>query len=172
MSPVAVEAPNESNTANRTALTAEIDALMPVDLSPRTEVEMLSAQPIPSKAVNTPMHWVTVCKQGDLIPGRGVAALINNHQYALFLTNQGELFAIDNRDPFCDANVMARGIIGDRNGEPKVASPMLKQTFSLQTGICFEDPSITIPTHQIRTTPTQTIEIQVPEAPSPSPSRG
>jgi nitrite reductase (NADH) small subunit len=106
-------------------------------------------------------HWVTVCRQSDLIPGRGVAALIGKHQYALFLTEQGDLFAIDNRDPFCDANVMARGIIGDRNGEPKVASPMLKQTFSLQTGICFEDPSVTITTHRIRATPTNTIEIQV-----------
>jgi nitrite reductase (NADH) small subunit len=109
----------------------------------------------------TTTHWVTVCKQSDLIPGRGVAALIGTHQYALFLTEQGDLFAIDNRDPFCDANVMARGIIGDRNGEPKVASPMLKQTFSLQTGICFEDPTVTITTHRIRATPTNTIEIQV-----------
>jgi nitrite reductase (NADH) small subunit len=121
------------------------------------------AAPSPAPAVSA--TWVTVCKRSDLIPGRGVAALINNHQYALFLTNQGELFAVDNRDPFCDANVMARGIIGDRNGEPKVASPMLKQTFSLQTGICFEDPTFTINTYQIRTTPTQTIEIQVPTEP-------
>jgi nitrite reductase (NADH) small subunit len=167
MSPVAVEAPEESSAATNGVLTAEIDASLPPPMSPvspLTEGEVLSAQPVSTKIVN-PLHWVTVCKQSDLIAGRGVAALINNHQYALFLTNQGELFAIDNRDPFCDANVMARGIIGDRNGEPKVASPMLKQTFSLQTGICFEDPTITIPTHQIRTTPTQTIQIQVPTEP-------
>jgi nitrite reductase (NADH) small subunit len=116
---------------------------------------------------STTHSWVPVCKHGDLIPGRGVAALIDGHQYALFLTEQGDLFAIDNRDPFCDANVMARGIIGDRNGEPKVASPMLKQTFSLQTGICFEDPQITITTHQICTTPTGTIELQVPTPSTP-----
>ncbi len=132
MSSIAVEVPTDSDTSAKTVL-READA----------------------------KSWVTVCKQGDLIPGRGVAALINNHQYAVFLTEQGELFALDNRDPFCDANVMARGIIGDRNGEPKVASPMLKQTFSLQTGICFEDPTITIPIHQIRATPTNTIQIQV-----------
>jgi nitrite reductase (NADH) small subunit len=168
MSPVAVEAPKEANTATKGVFTAEVDASLPSALSPSTEVERLSAQSVPTRISSAAARWVTVCKKSDLLPGRGVAALINNRQYALFLTNQGELFAVDNRDPFCDANVMARGIIGDRNGEPKVASPMLKQTFSLQTGICFEDPTFTINTYQIRTTPTQTIEIQVSEAPSPS----
>jgi nitrite reductase (NADH) small subunit len=127
------------------------------------EVEVGVEQEVP---VLTSARWVTVCKKSDLIAGRGVAALLNNHQYAVFLTEQGDLFAIDNRDPFCDANVMARGLIGDRNGEPKVASPMLKQTFSLQTGICFEDPSITIPTHQIRIALDNTIEIHVADSTS------
>jgi nitrite reductase (NADH) small subunit len=131
-----------------------------------TDLSSLSDATVPS-----PTAWVAVCNQSDLIPGRGVAALVNGRQYALFLTNQGELFAVDNRDPFCDANVMARGIIGDRNGEPKVASPMLKQTFSLETGICFEDPNTTINTYQIRITATNSIEIQV-EAPNPSPRLG
>jgi nitrite reductase (NADH) small subunit len=147
MSPIAIDTPAISDTDVHTEVEAEV-------------------------SLSTLNRWVTVCNKSDLIAGRGVAALINNHQYAVFLTEQGDLFAIDNRDPFCDANVMARGLIGDRHGEPKVASPMLKQTFSLQTGICFEDPTVTINTYQIRTTPTQTIEIQVSEAPSPSPSFG
>ena len=174
MSPIAIAvgAPTDSATSSNPVRQNVSD---PVATSPTLSGGDLEHSPdsvILPAPTTTGSHWVTVCKQSDLIPGRGVAALINNHQYALFLTEQGELFALDNRDPFCDANVLARGIIGDRNGEPKVASPMLKQTFSLQTGICFEDPTITIPTHQIRTTPTNTIQIQVSEAPSPSPSLG
>ena len=161
MSPTAIEVPADSDRSLKPIQVA-VDASLSAKISMIPDASGSSASaPSPTVPVAT-SQWVTVCKQGDLIPGRGVAALVNNHQYALFLTNQGELFAVDNRDPFCDANVMARGIIGDRNGEPKVASPMLKQTFSLKTGICFEDPTITISTYPIRTSPTQTIEIQVP----------
>ncbi len=181
MSPIAIEAPNDSSAASKPIVQAVLDASVPSNRSNRSnisnrspllEAESPSTPAASFKVIDDTLRWVTVCKHSDLIPGRGVAALINNHQYALFLTNQGELFAVDNRDPFCDANVMARGIIGDRNGEPKVASPMLKQTFSLHTGICFEDANTSINTHQIRSTPTQTIEIQVTKAPSPSPSLG
>ncbi len=37
-------------------------------------------------------------------------------------------------------------IVGDRNGIPKVASPSYKQNFNLQTGQCFDDETISIPT--------------------------
>jgi nitrite reductase (NADH) small subunit len=156
MSPIAVDTVVITNTDVHGELEAPVEVAVTVEAGVGREVSM-----------PTPTHWVAVCKRSDLIPGRGVAALIDGSQYAVFLTEQEDLFAIDNRDPFCDANVMARGIIGDRNGEPKVASPMLKQTFSLQTGICFEDPNITIATHQIRCTPTGTIEFQVPTFAAP-----
>ncbi|MBI3396392.1 MAG: nitrite reductase (NAD(P)H) small subunit, partial [Spirochaetia bacterium] len=32
--------------------------------------------------------------------------------------------------------VLARGLIGDKNGEPVVACPMHKRNFSLNTGAC------------------------------------
>jgi nitrite reductase (NADH) small subunit len=156
MSPIAVDTVVITDTDVHQELEAAVEVDVTVEAGVGREVSM-----------PTPTHWATVCKRRDLIPGRGVAALIDGNQYAVFLTEQGDLFAIDNRDPFCGANVMARGIIGDRNGDPKVASPMLKQTFSLQTGICFEDPNITITTHQIRCTPTQSIELQVPTPAAP-----
>jgi nitrite reductase (NADH) small subunit len=168
MSPIAIDTLANINISINTDVHGELEASVEVEIvelgvEVTGEVEAEREVSIP-----TSTRWVTVCKKSDLLAGRGVAALIDNHQYAVFLTEQEDLFAIDNRDPFCDANVMARGLIGDRNGEPKVASPMLKQTFSLQTGICFEDPSIVIPTHQIRMTPSNTIEIQVTEAADPT----
>lgn len=161
MSPIAIDTLVITHTdVHGLEAHGELEAPVEVDVTVEVGAERKVSTP-------TPARWVTVCKRSDLIPGRGVAAFIDGKQYAVFLTEQGDLFAIDNRDPFCAANVMARGIIGDRNGEPKVASPMLKQTFSLQTGICFEDPTITITTHQIRCTPTQSIELQVPNPAAP-----
>jgi nitrite reductase (NADH) small subunit len=36
--------------------------------------------------------------------------------------------------------VLSRGIVGDRGGEPVVASPIYKQAFSLVTGRCLDEP--------------------------------
>ena len=46
---------------------------------------------------------------------------------------------LSNKDPFSQANVMSRGIIGDLQGERVIASPIYKQHFSLATGRCLED---------------------------------
>ncbi len=62
----------------------------------------------------------------------------------------GDVFALDNLDPFSGAHVLSRGIVGDRAGVPKVASPMYKQTFDLRTGVCFEKPEVSIPVWAIR----------------------
>ena len=42
-----------------------------------------------------------------------------------------QIFAVDNFDPFSHAFVIARGIVGDRGGVPKIASPIFKQSFDL-----------------------------------------
>src|SRR5690606_28768146 len=49
------------------------------------------------------------------------------------------VYALSNQDPFSLANVMARGILGDLQGERVVASPIYKQHFSLVTGRCLEE---------------------------------
>ncbi len=42
------------------------------------------------------------------------------------------------------------GLTGDRAGEPTVASPLLKQVFSLRTGAALDDPEVAIPTYAVR----------------------
>jgi NAD(P)H-dependent nitrite reductase small subunit len=83
--------------------------------------------------------WTAVCAYGDLIPGRGVAALIEGEQVAIFRDREGELYALANRDPFSGAYVMSRGIVGRRGTVPTVASPMYKQVFDLRTGECLDE---------------------------------
>ena len=60
------------------------------------------------------------------------------------------LRVVDNIDPFGRAAVMSRGLIGDRNGEPTVASPLLKQVFSLESGACLDDESQALRTYPVR----------------------
>jgi nitrite reductase (NADH) small subunit len=94
--------------------------------------------------------WQSVCQKSDLIKNIGVCALLGEHQVAIFKINNGDIYAVDNYDPFSDANVLSRGICGDVKGQPVVASPIYKQHFNLSTGQCLEDESIKIPVYQVR----------------------
>ncbi|QKT12501.1 MULTISPECIES: nitrite reductase small subunit NirD [unclassified Rhodococcus (in: high G+C Gram-positive bacteria)] len=96
-------------------------------------------------------HWTSACARGHLIPGRGVAVLLRGGaQAALFLLADGSLRAVGNIDPFGRAAVMSRGLVGDRGGEPTVASPLLKQVFSLNDGRCLDDDGVRLPVYPVR----------------------
>lgn len=97
------------------------------------------------------MTWVDVCALDDLIPDRGVCALVGDRQVAIFrVTPHDELFAVSNYDPFSRAFVLSRGIVGSHGDAPKVASPVYKQTFDLRTGTCLDDGSVHIKTYGVR----------------------
>ncbi len=89
--------------------------------------------------------WQRVCPVDTLVPDRGAAALVGQHQIALFrLSDSGDVHAVDHLDPFSRANVMARGLVGSRDGVATVASPMHKQAFDLRTGRCLDDPNVAL----------------------------
>ena len=97
------------------------------------------------------LEWTSACPLSHLIPGRGVAVLLRGgEQVALFLLDDGTLRAVGNFDPFGRAAVMSRGIVGDRSGEPTVASPLLKQVFSLRTGAALDDEAVAVRTYPVR----------------------
>lgn len=86
------------------------------------------------------LNWVEICALDDITPNTGVCALVEGQQIAIFrVGNEKRVYALSNRDPFSQAYVMSRGIIGDLQGERVVASPIYKQHFSLATGRCLED---------------------------------
>ncbi len=94
--------------------------------------------------------WTPVCALTDLLPDRGVAALLSGtEQVAVFLTG-GDVYALSNVDPFSGAAVLSRGIVGDLGGVPVVASPMHKQHFDLRTGSCVDDPAVRVPVYPVR----------------------
>ncbi|MEY9849999.1 nitrite reductase small subunit NirD [Streptacidiphilus sp. MAP5-3] len=84
-------------------------------------------------------NWTRVCALADLTPGRGTALLVDGQQVAAFRDRAGQLYALDNRDPFSGAYVLARGLLGTRGPVPVLISPMYKQAFDLRDGTCLDE---------------------------------
>jgi nitrite reductase (NADH) small subunit len=99
------------------------------------------------------LAWVDVCALDDILPDTGVAALVGGRQIAIVRVGDGDgarVYALDNFDPFSHAFVIARGIVGDRGGIPKIASPIFKQSFDLGTGQCLDDPAVRLASFPVR----------------------
>lgn len=97
------------------------------------------------------MAWVEICSADDLQLDSGVCALVAGRQVAIFyMPKDNAVYAVGNYDPFGKANVLSRGLIGDISGQPVVASPLYKQHFHLETGICLEDETVQIPVYSVR----------------------
>jgi nitrite reductase (NADH) small subunit len=94
--------------------------------------------------------YVEVCRLDDIEPEGGVAALVDGSAVAIFRTHNGNVYAMSNYDPFSQASVLARGIVGTRGDIPFVASPMLKQAFDLRTGQCLDDAAVRVQTYDVR----------------------
>lgn len=94
--------------------------------------------------------WTAICRVSDIDREEGVAALIDGQQVAVFRTYDDVLYALANRDPWTGANVLSRGIVGTRGERPTVASPLLKQVFDLRTGVCLDDPGVSVPAYPVR----------------------
>jgi nitrite reductase (NADH) small subunit len=94
--------------------------------------------------------WVPVCRVDRLTLDVGVAALVGGEQVALFRLDVEQIRAIGNLDPYSQAQVLSRGIVGSRGEAVFVASPMYKQPFDLRTGQCLDDPAVSVPTFEVR----------------------
>jgi nitrite reductase (NADH) small subunit len=108
-------------------------------------------------------RWVGVCDLDDLVVDRGACVLVDGRQVALFRVSPDDrLYAISNYDPFSQAFVLSRGIVGSRDGVVKVASPMYKQSFDLETGRCLDDPSVSVDVFGVRVAGDGRIEVRSP----------
>ena len=99
------------------------------------------------------MSFEKICQINDIVPGTGVCALVDGQQVAVFRpTKAEEVFAISNKDPFFQSNVLSRGLICEHQGELWVASPLKKQRFNLTTGACMEDECFNVKAYKTRVT--------------------
>lgn len=97
-----------------------------------------------------------ICKIDDIIPETGVCALVNGEQVAIFRTQNDDVFAMHNFDPFSQANVISRGLLGsceiDGQKVRYVVSPMYKQRFDLATGKCIDDEQVALKSYPVSVT--------------------
>jgi nitrite reductase (NADH) small subunit len=54
---------------------------------------------------------------------------------------------------------MSRGIVGDRGGRATVQSPIKKQAFALDDGVCLDAPDVAVPVYKTRITGDGLVEI-------------
>jgi nitrite reductase (NADH) large subunit len=110
------------------------------------------------------VRWVPVASVSDVPIDGGVAIKYGRCQIAVFnFSSRGEWYACQNMCPHKKAFVLSRGLIGDANGTPKVACPLHKKTFSLETGASLQGEE-----YHIRTFPVKvengTVLLELPAA--------
>lgn len=84
-----------------------------------------------------------ICKLNDIIPEGGVCALIEGKQVAVFRTKDDQLFAIDNFDPFSNANVLSRGLIGGTHIKTELQDGSVKEQEVIYIASLFTSSDLT-----------------------------
>ncbi|MCX8574220.1 nitrite reductase small subunit NirD [Gilliamella sp. ESL0441] len=106
-------------------------------------------------------QWITVCQLDDILPETGVCALVGHEHVAVFRPyNSDEIYAISNIDPFAQASVLSRGIIGQHENDLYVASPLKKQRFRLKDGYCIDDADYSIAHYEVRVNTDGFVEVK------------
>ncbi len=88
----------------------------------------------------------------DAFPENGGACVkYKEMQIAVFnFSRRNEWFACQNLCPHKMQMILSRGMIGSLEGEPKVACPFHKKTFSLKTGECLNADECSIAVFPVR----------------------
>lgn len=88
----------------------------------------------------TSLRWHRAAPVDAFPSDGGACVLIDGQQIAIFNYTDpatglpARWYATQNLCPHKQQMILSRGMIGDSRGEPKVACPFHKKTFSLETG--------------------------------------
>ena len=95
--------------------------------------------------------WVRLARVESFPKDGGRSVRYGNTQIAVFnFESRGEWYATQNKCPHMQDMVLARGLIGDQQGVPKVACPLHKKNFSLKDGKCLGDDEYRILTFPVK----------------------
>ena len=97
------------------------------------------------------LRWVPVGYADDFPIDGGATVKYGKSQIAVFnFASRGQWYATQNMCPHKKAFVLSRGIIGTAGDEPKVACPLHKKTFSLETGESLQGEEYRIKTFRVK----------------------
>jgi nitrite reductase (NADH) large subunit len=109
----------------------------------------------PSEGANP--QWISVGRTWDFPRDGGAAIKYGKVQIAVFhFASRGQWYACQNMCPHKRAFVLSRGIIGNQQDTPKVACPLHKRTFSLETGECLSGDE-----HEVKVFPVRVVGDEV-----------
>jgi nitrite reductase (NADH) small subunit len=95
--------------------------------------------------------WFKAARVEDFPENGGACIKYKDLQIAVFnFSRRNEWYACQNLCPHKMQMVLSRGMIGSLSGEPKVACPFHKRTFSLKTGECLNAEECTISVFPVR----------------------
>jgi nitrite reductase (NADH) large subunit len=90
-------------------------------------------------------RWVHVGKAWDFPKDGGATVKYGKTQIAVFnFSGRGEWYATQNMCPHKREFALSRGLLGDEGDTPKVACPVHKKTYSLETGQGMSDKDFSI----------------------------
>merc|ERR1719436_555294 len=90
-------------------------------------------------------HWVDVGAVTDFPKHGGAAVKVNKCELAVYQhTAVGKWYATQNSCPHKQLQVLSRGIIGLQGDVPKVACPIHKNTYNLETGKGISNPGLNV----------------------------
>jgi len=96
-------------------------------------------------------NWVRAMRVDEVPLDAGIAFKHGQGQIAVYhLAATGSWYATDNACPHTGDQVLARGILGDQGGIPKVACPHHKKSFDLTSGKCLGDEPYAIRTYPVK----------------------
>lgn len=96
-------------------------------------------------------NWYKACNVEDVPADGGACVLVDGRQIAIYnFARRQEWYATDNQCPHRQQMILARGIIGSQEQEPKVSCPFHKKSFSLKSGSCLNDENYRIETFPIQ----------------------
>jgi NAD(P)H-dependent nitrite reductase small subunit len=95
--------------------------------------------------------WKDVGSTDDYIKGAGFAAKVSNTELAIFHhAALDKWYATQNSCPHKQLQVLSRGLIGLQGDTPKVACPIHKNTYNLETGKGISNAGLNIATFDVK----------------------
>ena len=131
-------------------------------------------EPPPAESVKLQLpvvktQWVRAGRVDDFPLDGGMSIKHGQTQIAVFrFASRDEWYAAQNMCPHRKDMVLARGILGDKAGEPKVACPLHKKGFSLRTGECLTGENYRLHTFPVRVEDDE-VYVELPPATELSP---
>lgn len=100
---------------------------------------------------DTHWHWVDVGSAEDFPAGGGGAVKVSGSELAVYNhAAVGKWYATQNSCPHKQLQVLSRGLIGLHGDTPKVACPIHKNTYNLETGKGISNPGLNVATFDVK----------------------